>query len=285
MIIARRQFLSLVSISCLSAIFLAVSARYSLEAGQDHVTAAKQKLTDAEKEHFLLTAKVIRIRDTPNGITHPQRLTLTDGQLTHDAAFQPVDEFKSRERLDNGVTEINYQDSYHFNIAAYGLAKLLGLGSMMPLTVERKWEGKKGALSWWIDSKLNEATRAEKHIQAPDPDDWGRQMFRIAVFSELVFDTDRNATNVLIDENWKLYMIDFTRAFRLREDLAHPSLLVRCDRLLLERLRGLDAAEVERATKPHLDKDKISALMKRRDKIVDLFEKLTREKGEAEVLY
>jgi hypothetical protein len=279
------RLLSLAAIFWLCASFPAVSARLNPAQDQTRLTAAKQELTDEEKKHFLLTARIIRSRETPKGITRPRRLTLTDGQLTHDAAFQPVDEFKNRERLDNGTIDINFQDSYHFNIAAYQLAKLLGLGYMMPLTVERKWEGKTGSLSWWIDSTMDEATRSEKNIQAPDPDDWGKQMFRIAVFAELVFDTDNNATNVLIDEHWKLYMIDFTRAFRLREDLPHPKRLVRCDRQLLERLRSLDAAEIGRVTKPHLEVEKIRALMKRRDKIVDLFEKLIKEKGEAEVLY
>jgi hypothetical protein len=285
MINARRRLLSLAILFWLLAGFRTVSAKYGQEEDPAQGTATNQEPTDAEKEHFLLTAKVIKSRETSKGLTRPRRLTLTDGKLTHDAAFQPVDEFKPRERLDNGTIDINFQDSYHFNIAAYELAKLLGLGSMMPLTVERKWEGKTGSLSWWIDSKMDEATRADKNIQPPDPDDWGKQMFRIAVFAELVFDTDHNATNVLIDEHWKLYMIDFSRAFRLREDLAHPKLLVRCDRQLLERLRGLNAAEIERVTKPHLEEEKIRALMKRRDKIVDLFEKLIREKGEAEVLY
>jgi len=34
------------------------------------------------------------------------------------------------------------------------------------------------------------------------------------VFSQLVYDTDRNLGNVLISEDWHLWMIDFTRAFR-----------------------------------------------------------------------
>ena len=34
--------------------------------------------------------------------------------------------------------------------AAFGLAELLGLDDMMPVTVERRWNGKRGALSWWL---------------------------------------------------------------------------------------------------------------------------------------
>ncbi len=90
---------------------------------------------------------------------------------------------------------------------------------------------------------------------------------------------------MLIGENWELYMIDFRRAFRLREDLRTKADLTRCDRQLLDRLRRLDAAEVTRATAPHLNSAEVKAMMKRRDKIVAHFEQLVAEKGADAVLY
>jgi hypothetical protein len=47
-------------------------------------------------------------------------------------------------------TELNFVDSYKFNIAAYQLAELLGLNDMLPVYVERKWHGDTGSLSWWL---------------------------------------------------------------------------------------------------------------------------------------
>ena len=38
-------------------------------------------------------------------------------------------------------TELNFVDSYKYNIAAYQLAELLGLDDMVPVYVERKWKG------------------------------------------------------------------------------------------------------------------------------------------------
>ena len=38
-------------------------------------------------------------------------------------------------------TELNFVDSYKYNIAAYRLAELLGIDDMLPVYVERKWEG------------------------------------------------------------------------------------------------------------------------------------------------
>ena len=281
----RPRPLILATMFCLSLSFLAVSVKRSLGQDQAPATEIKPKLTEEEMRQFLLTAKIIRSHGTPKGVTRPSRLTLSDGKLTQDAGFQSIDEFKSFERFDDGHTEINFRDTYHYNIAAYELAKLLGMESMMPVTVERKWKGKKGSLSWWLDAKMDEGERLQKNIPVPDVEAWNRQMYKKRVFAELVYDTDPNLTNLLIGENWEVYMIDFSRAFRLQENLARPADLVRCDRQLLEKLRKLDEAEVERVTKPHLEKVRIKALMKRRDKIVARFEQLIKEKGEEAVLY
>ena len=210
---------------------------------------------------------------------------MSDGKITHDGSFQPIDESKPSADLGPRGTELNFRDSYHYNIAAYELAKLLGLEKMMPVYVERKWNGQVGSLSWWLKVKMDEGERKKQKIEPPDAEAWNKQMHRMRVFAQLVYDTDRNLTNVLIGENWELYMIDFTRAFRLHPTLENAKNLERCDRQLLEKLRQLDAAEVERKTKPHLTKGEIKALMARRDKIVAYFQQLVAEKGETAVLY
>jgi|WetSurMetagenome_2_1015567.scaffolds.fasta_scaffold191486_1 hypothetical protein len=283
--LSRTRMVFLTSTFFLAVTFMAIAAKYNPAQDQTQATGAQQTLTDEEKKNFLLTAKIIKSKQSSKGITRPYTLTLSDGKITHDAGFQSVDIFSSEEHFDNGTTELNFRDTYHYNIAAYELAKLLGLESMMPVTVERKYNGKSGSLSWWLNVKMDEGERIKGGIHSPDAEAWNRQMYRKRVFAELVYDVDPNLTNVLIGENWELYMIDFTRAFRLHENLAHPKDLARCDRQLLEKLRQLDAAEVERVTKPHLEKARIKALMKRRDKIVDLFEQLIKQKGEGEVLY
>ena len=47
-------------------------------------------------------------------------------------------------------------------------------------------------------------------------------MYKIRVFDQLVYDTDPNLTNVLIGEDWKIWRIDFSRAFRLDKNLKKP---------------------------------------------------------------
>jgi hypothetical protein len=105
------------------------------------------------------------------------------------------------------------------------------------------------------------------------------------VFDQLIFNTDRNLQNLLITPGWRIWMIDHTRAFRMHEDIREPKNLVRCERNLLARLKSLTRSEVETATQPYLNSPEISGLMKRRDKIVALFEKKIKDTSEYAVLY
>ena len=242
-------------------------------------------LTKEQIKNFLLTAKVVKSQRSSKGITNPWRLTLTDGTVTHDASFQGIDEHTAVKQLASG-TEMGFVDSYKYNIAAYEVAEMLGLDDMMPVYVERSWKGDRGSLSWWLPVKMDEVERHKQNLKAPDPDAWNNQMYKIRVFDQLVADTDANLTNVLITEDWKIYRVDFSRAFRPQKDLKNPKdNLVRCDRKLLEKLKTLDAKEVTEKTKGYLDKDNVKAMMARRDKIVEHFQKLVSEKGESEVLY
>jgi hypothetical protein len=249
------------------------------------VAADEPALTKEQIKQFLLTAKVVKSHEAKKGITHTSRLTLSDGTVTHDASFQPIDEHKSELKLATGAIELNFVDSYKYNIAAYELAELLGMDDMLPVYVERKWEGKTGSLSWWLPVKMDEAERYRQKLTAPDADAWNNQMYKIRVFDQLVSDSDPNLTNVLIGEDWKIWRIDFSRAFRLNEELKGPKDLVRCDRQLLEKLKALDENTLTEKTKHYLTKDEVKAVMARRYKIVAQFQKMIAEKGESEVLY
>lgn len=238
-------------------------------------TATDQPAPSKEQiKHFLLTAKVVDSRTSKKGITHTERLTLSDGTLTHDASFQPIDEHKP-----------NFVDSYEYNLAAYALAELVGFDDMMPVYVERKWKGTRGSLSWWVPVKMDEAERVERKVEPPDTEAWNKQMYKIRVFDELVSDSDPNLTNVLIGDDWKLWRIDYTRAFRTSPQLMRPNDLVRCDRQLLEKLKALTADQLAEKTKPYLTKTEMKSLMARRDAILQRFQQLIAEKGESEVLY
>jgi len=172
------------------------------------LAADDEPLNKEQIKQSLQTAKIVKSQPSSKGVTHPWRLTLSNSTITHDASFQSIDEHQQRKDLGYGRSETDFVDSY--NIAAYQVAELLGVDYMLPVYVERKWEGKTGSLSWWLPVKMDDDERFEKKIEPPDADKWNKQMFRIRVFDELVYDTDPNLTNVLIGNDWTVYRVDFS---------------------------------------------------------------------------
>ncbi len=226
-----------------------------------------------QKEEFLKTAKVKQVHGAKKGITNTVRATLSDGTLTHDASIQRIDEEKARFETPQGI-ELGFRDTYRFNIAAYRLGLLLGLGSMIPPSVERSYEGHKGAWTWWIENvAMDEVERLKRKANDPDKDHWGRQFLIMKVFDQLIYNIDRNQQNILYDQDWKLWMIDHTRAFRTKTDLLDPKALERCDRVLFERMKALNESDVKAAIGTWVHESEIKGLMARRDKIVAYFEK------------
>ena len=165
---------------------LALLAFPPLAYSQTVAPAPAAELSVAQIRTFLKDAKVLRTRGTPKGVTAPKRLTLSDGKIEHDAVFQAIDDRKMVQQLGGGgrqeTTELNFVDSYKYNIAAYELATLLGLEHMMPVYVERRWNGQLGSISWFVPTWMDESERLKKKIQPPLPAEWNNQMYRMRVF-------------------------------------------------------------------------------------------------------
>ncbi len=259
---------------------LASFALVGVLAGQD-----EPNFTEEQKIDFMQHAKVIASKLEKKGKSNASHLTLSDEKVTHDASFEPVDEKKLQGPAPGGGTELNFRDYWGYDIAGYRIAKLLGMDDMVPVYTERKWNGTTGAISWRIDVQFDEADRLKKDIHVPDVDAWNKQMYKVRVLTQLFYDMDPNLTNVLITKDWKIWRIDFSRAFRLQHDLKDPKDLVQCDRQVLSKLRQLNYDQVFDATKPYLTKSEVKALIARRDKMVAYFDKLVAQKGESQVLY
>lgn len=232
-----------------------------------------ETLTLDQQEEFLRTAKIVNAKGAKKGVTDTLRATLTDGKITHDASIQTINEAKAVFQGQSGTTEFNFKDTYLFNIAAWKLARMLGIDDMVPASVDRKYQGKGGSFTWWIDDvAMDEAERVSKKIQPPDPDSWGREVQVMHVFDQLIYNTDSNATNLLIDKQWHIWIIDHSRAFRMQKTLQDPKMLSRCDRNLLAKMKTLDQPTLEKEMKNILNKQEIQGLLARRDLIVKFFE-------------
>ena len=273
--------------------YLPVALTGVVAAGLALLTASgtiAQPLTKAAMQEFMLTADIVESEPIGKGVTHPWRLTLSDGAFSHDVAFQSVNQKRDRQRLGRR-TELEFVDAYRYNIAAYRIAELLGIDHMMPVTVERAWKGIPGAMSWWVDHvMMDEQERdglddGDENKWPDDVQDFYRQKSRMLVFAELVYDTDRNKGNVVYDADWKHWMIDFSRAFRIWHELQAPANIPQCDRDFLERMRGLTRAGLRERAGEYLTAWEMNAVLDRRDKLVEHFELLIEQKGERLVLY
>ncbi len=245
---------------------------------------ATRTLAAEQMEQFLLNARLVSVRPVRQGITGTRRATFTDGQLTHDVQIQTVDEARATFETPRGV-ELDFKDSYRYNIAAYRLAVLLGLDNV-PVSVSRSFQGASAAYTWWIDDVLfDEGGRAKAKTTGPDPQRFAGFVHTQRVFDTLIENTDRNLGNSLWTRDWTLWMVDHTRAFRLNDRLRAPERLERIERQLLASMRAVTVESVTAAVDGSLTKREIEPLVTRAGLIVAHFDKKVTELGEARVLF
>jgi hypothetical protein len=263
--------------SLILVLLIAVGA--GLRASQQTTPTASLQLSPPEMEAFLLKARISSRRDAGGGVTNSSRVTLSDGRITHDAHLQTVDIAQNVFQAGK-ATELNFKDTYRYNIAGYRLAQLVGLKTV-PMSVERNVEGKMAAVTWWVDDvAMDEDGRIKKKTMGPDVQRFAKQIQVMKIWDELIQNKDRNRGNLLWTSDWTLWLIDHTRAFRLDKKLQNPNELTRCERGLLDGLRGLTAESLAQAVGNSLTKAEQEAVMARRDLLVKHFEDRLTKLGE-----
>jgi hypothetical protein len=248
------------------------------------VAPERVTLTPEQMEKFLLEAQVLRSRPSGSGTTGTLIITLSDGTLTHDAQAQFIEIEQPIYRA-QGYTEFNFRDCFCFNIAAYKLAVLLGIDNV-PMSVERRVDGKPSAVTWYVDEvAMTEEGRRNKSATDPDARRFEHYKYRQRVFDELIRNRDRNLGNTIYTKAWTTWMVDHTRAFRLNKDLGRPAELIRVERTLYDNLKKLTAVSLTAAVGKQLRKAEVEAVMARRDAIIKAFDARIAKSGEAAVLY
>jgi hypothetical protein len=241
--------------------------------------------TEEQILEFLKTADVVADKTiTSGGITQPHKLQIEKDGVRSDAIFRAVAEERMQGNTGGGRADLFFKDSYIFEPAAYQLSRMLGLDNVPPSTL-RAIKGTKGSIQIWLEKAMTEEDRVKKNIQPPNDQQWQKQVQIMNVFDALIFNTDRNRGNILIDPNWKLWMIDHTRAFRRIPDLQKADSIKLCERNLYHNLQNLDEAAARERLKDYLTSYELDALFKRRKMILDRIAKLIADKGEDKVLY
>jgi len=248
------------------------------------VPQAFESVQGQDVERFLTEAKIVRLGKTLGGVTRSKQAILELDGVTRFGVFKTIDDKRSgATQLDRGV-EIEFQDSWRTEIPAYELDKLLGLG-MVPVTVERTYGGAQGSLQAWVDLGTSEADRVKKKIPVPDVEAWNRQIYKVRMFDNLIYNNDRHLNNIWISKAWTVILIDHSRAFRPFGQLRTERDLTRFSRSLLDAIEKLDKATLTARLGKHLSAIQIDGLLQRGDLIVQRARRLAAEKGEAAVLF
>lgn len=224
-----------------------------------------------EFEESLRTTPIERMEKVGEGVTDPERAFFARGSAARCALVKVLPP-----KRHNG-----YWESYKSEIAAYELDRLLGL-DMVPVTVERRVHGKGASAQLWLDGcRLLKSAGGETPRRARE---WGRQVCRQRIFDALIANIDRNAGNMLVDEDWNMILIDHSRAF-VENETPFLDDITAVDRQLYEALKALDEETLNERLRPWLFGDgSVDDLLERRDRIVERLDRLAEERGAAAVI-
>jgi len=226
----------------------------------------------AEYEEFLKTAPFVRLEEIGEGVTKPLRGFFSPGGLAASAVVKPLPPRRQK----------GYWESYKSEIAAYEVDRLLGL-DMVPVTVERRVDGRGASAQLWVKGCKLLRDLDDEGYTPGQPVKWAKEVCRQRVFDCLIANIDRNAGNILVDDDWDIILIDHSRAFAMNSRPFEDD-ITRLDRALYERLKALDEATLLERLKPWVfGKGQVRDLLKRRDRIVKRLDKLAAERGEAQV--
>ena len=243
--------------------WLAVALSLLLQAPAPKACANVWQGHASEIEAFLKTAKIEKVAELPIGVTRPRRAYVVPGGIAASFAWKP---------LKPGV-QSGYFESYKSEVAAYELDKLLGL-NMVPVVVEREVQNESGAAVLWL-----EGVRSwETVLSLPKPASWNRELARMKMFDNLISNGDRNKGNLLVDDDWHLYLIDHSRAFVA--DLKLPQELQTIDRALWEKMLSLDEVSLATTLGTWLDGRQRGALLRRRDAMKKKIDALVAKNGQ-----
>jgi acylphosphatase len=239
---------------------------------------------DAAIAEFLRSADIVANEKIEIGITAPRHLTLEDNGVRVSAAFRYVDEPHSRVRLADGTYFQKLRDYCGFEVAAYQISLMLGMDNVPP-AVHRRIGREDGTVQIWVEGTMMESERIEQELRAPNGLDWGRQIQEMLVLDELLGNIDRNPGNMLIDADWKVWLIDHTRAFQQGDKLKNAARIRMVRREFWEALKALDEDTVKAAVSNELDGKNINDMFTRRDLLVAHLQGLIDQRGEGAVIW
>jgi hypothetical protein len=254
-----------------------------------HTQFLSEELTDREKiEEFLKKADISKATEIGEGVTKPWRLYLKmNGEELSGCWKNP-----------QGVQK-GHLEGWQYEIAAYQMDKLLGL-NMIPPTIEREFDGKKGSFQLWVVTEFSLLDVMEKGIPLPNKNPeatlFNRGKYLARAFDCLIANEDRTQQNILYMKDWRVILIDHSRSFRSKKKYQkrllygkrgskEKQLFRQLPRSFVDRIKALDFDTIKNAVGPYLTDEEINAVLARKKLLLDEIEEMIKEMGQDKVLY
>jgi len=245
----------------------------------------------AKWEEFLKTATLVGEPEQltgPLSVTNPWVLTLEKDGVKKRAVWKNV----LGERIGG------HKETWKGEIAAYRLNRYLGL-NMVPPTVEREFQGKKGSCQVWTDSWNTMETIRAKKLNPPGPkvNPFYRALFLQRGFDNLIANEDRHQRNYLITEDWRMILIDHSRSFQTSKKFTTKLIydenfkegpnfiMAELPRTFFDTLKALTPEVIREVVGEYLTDEEIKTTIARRDLMVAWLNKRIEALGENKVLY
>lgn len=205
---------------------------------------------DEELEGVLAKAPIVESRELGRGSTRPRLLVLEDGKNQRRGIWKNVEEGSDR---------------YQHELAAYLVDRQLGLG-MVPVTVLRNIDGKKGSLQLWIERAIDRQAATNYDLTTYGTETALRKLAQAKVFDALIGVEERDPADFLILVTGQdLFLVDHSEAFT-EEPLNGDAANLQVPAELATALRSLETLQED--LQGLLGEEQIRALFKRRDAIL-----------------
>jgi len=249
---------------------------------------AKELAQRPEWEDFLRQAEIVAEEQLAfeAGVTEPWQLTLRKDGVTRKALWKDA----------TGVRG-GYLEGWRYEIAAYRMDKLLGVG-LVPPTVERARSGRPGSCQLWIEGTGLYRDLAKRPAAADTfaSDAWKDIGYIAQFFDNLIGNEDRHTGNVLVTRDLRGILIDHSRTFRAgpafvqaipfsAKNVPPEDLMRRLPRALVDKASALTEEELRGAVGDLLSEAEIKAVLARRLLLLDEVRRICGRFGERDVLY
>lgn len=239
-------------------------------------TPVAAQFTDEElakrqaQEEFLVSAEIVESEQMgeSEGVTRPWKLLLRGGGVESKAVWKNVEGRKG-----------GFWECWKCEIAAYRMDKYLGVNAV-PTAVERRFKNQAGAIVLWADSWIDGRKKQEEKIAVAGPriGHWNERTALQRAFDNLIGNIDRHLGNVLITEDWRIILIDHTRAFgstkksmkKLQYGKDKP--MKRLPRSFVEKVRALDEPTLREIVGDTLTDKEVVAVLARRILLLEAIE-------------